>query len=850
MKKTRPTFRKPKALQAYDSPEELFGKLPNRAQSHGYLRGPQVDALRDYIKLPTETGDIAMELPTGTGKTTVGLIIAEWCRRRSGKKVAFLTLTNQLAGQVLVEAEKLGLNCADLRGKKETRNVAEVGRYKGGLAVGVTTYSNLFNVNPVIQASDLLILDDAHGGEHFVSDMWAVHITTRDHSDLYNNLLAALRPTLSDSQFQVITNHEQYGTVELSDIHAHIEVSSQLIDLIDKYNNKSISFPWSLIRNNFKSCLIFVSSASITIRPIGPPTHTHGAFANSRQRIYMSATLGGVGDLQRSYGINSIKTIHAQHPQWGKRYIFMPGLYLDEVETENLICSIWAGMTTQRALCLSPSGVIADRVVSRLEFGMTPAPIILGKQDIEDSLTSFTAHDKTILSLAGRYDGLDLPGDDCRLLIMNESPSAVGVVERHQRDHWKLGPLLRRRERTRLIQGIGRCTRDATDFALILLLGQSLIDSMTNPEVVQGLPGEIQRELNWGVTQSEVAKDNPESLKEMVLGLLDDPDYRKSANEDLEEIDIPDVVQTIKKYEESARREVAFNKAFWEKNYSGAYEIARTAADEASGGTELGGYRAWWFYLGSVAARQLEDFDAEIDCLERARAIGVNSGFLDRLLRKRAKAGGAKEVADINDPQAEAIWSLIDNTGWHGPKFSELIKNMTAGLSLLSDPTQFHIGLELLGKCLGAETIRSTEDAAPDVVWIFSNQSFTFEAKSNKKPDGSLSKKELTQAKAHPDWLVAKRPELIGIPIQPVIVSPVSNIDDLAVPFAGGLNHISTDKVLEFAGEVGTALVKVRTEFSGKEYSAVLPELKTRLKQKGLLLESIIDLLSMPLTGK
>ena len=34
------------------------------------------------------------------------------------------------------------------------------------VAVAVTTYSNLFNVNPVIRDADLLIFDDAHGGRN------------------------------------------------------------------------------------------------------------------------------------------------------------------------------------------------------------------------------------------------------------------------------------------------------------------------------------------------------------------------------------------------------------------------------------------------------------------------------------------------------------------------------------------------------------------------------------------------------------------------------------------------------------------------------------------------------------
>ena len=43
------------------------------------------------------------------------------------------------------------------------RSAAEEGRFKTRAAIGVTTYSNLFNINPVVQESDLLIFDDAHG---------------------------------------------------------------------------------------------------------------------------------------------------------------------------------------------------------------------------------------------------------------------------------------------------------------------------------------------------------------------------------------------------------------------------------------------------------------------------------------------------------------------------------------------------------------------------------------------------------------------------------------------------------------------------------------------------------------
>src|SRR5690606_13486815 len=104
--------------------------------THGYLRQPQADVLRNYVDHQNES-NIALELPTGTGKTLVGLLIAEWRRQQSGEPTAFLTVTNQLARQVLREAARVGIECADLTGNRDTRSSVAEGTYKSGRAVGV-----------------------------------------------------------------------------------------------------------------------------------------------------------------------------------------------------------------------------------------------------------------------------------------------------------------------------------------------------------------------------------------------------------------------------------------------------------------------------------------------------------------------------------------------------------------------------------------------------------------------------------------------------------------------------------------------------------------------------------------
>ena len=92
MNTKRPSFKKAKTAQAYNSPEELFGKLSNKARTHGYLRAPQGDALREYVK-ETTRNDIAFELPTGKRQDLVGFVnrgvAAAYLARKSGLSDAY-----------------------------------------------------------------------------------------------------------------------------------------------------------------------------------------------------------------------------------------------------------------------------------------------------------------------------------------------------------------------------------------------------------------------------------------------------------------------------------------------------------------------------------------------------------------------------------------------------------------------------------------------------------------------------------------------------------------------------------------------------------------------------------------
>ena len=384
----RPGFGSVQQSSLHKTPEDLFYRLSGRSSTHGYLRGPQQDVLREYAGEHIEDRDIAFELPTGTGKTAVGLLIAEW-KRLSGHRVAYLSLTNQLTAQVLLEAKRMGVASADLRGTRETRDSAEEGRFKTRAAIGVSTYSNHFNVNPIIQECELVVFDDAHGAEQYVADMWTVSVKRSVHGSLYPSILADLRAGLTGSQLQAVTDPSGVVHVEMVDIVGHPECLEAVSSTLDTATQDAIRFPWGLIRLKLRACVFLVSSAEITIRPLIPPTHTHLPFAAAGQRIYMSATLGGEGDLRRAYGISSLKMIRAKSPQWGRRYVFVPGVYASEDRANQVTASIWDDMAPRRAVLLTPSDRTMKRTFEALASDMSNPPTQYGAEDIANSLDAF-----------------------------------------------------------------------------------------------------------------------------------------------------------------------------------------------------------------------------------------------------------------------------------------------------------------------------------------------------------------------------------------------------------------------------------------------------------------------------
>jgi len=481
---------KPKrATQQFETPEELYlrGALPRTVEAVDSLWLHQGDVIRAYAEKHQGTPDIALELPTGTGKTLPGLLIGEWVRRKAEGPVLFATPTKQLAKQVAAAAGREGIPVAMLIGSASSWDVNDEAAVEAGEAIGLTTYNGIFNSNPKVPVPRLIIFDDAHAGEQFVGHEYGVDIRRSQNEAAYLSVLSALKPFLSGLLIQRLEGSPDPGAhhqVRLI-VPAVAPDALNALDAALAKLPKPYKFQLAMIRGGLAACCVYLSYGGIQIRPMIPPTFENKVFSRAGQRIYLSATLGAGGDLERAFGRPQIERMPLPTktpPRSGRRLFVFPDLVAggDSDGLTKRIVSV-----TNKALVLSQQTVEQAKAAAATLAG-SGVPV-LGKDELEaEGLETFANAESGLLGLANRYDGMDLPGDACRIVVLEGKPDAVGLQEKFLSERAEANAALSERIRTRIVQGAGRSTRGPNDYAVVVIRGGDLTKYFSRPRESPG----------------------------------------------------------------------------------------------------------------------------------------------------------------------------------------------------------------------------------------------------------------------------------------------------------------------------------------------------------------------------
>ena len=848
----------------HSDPETLFLSLRGRSPEIKHLWSHQADLLRSYHQKCRNIHDVAVELPTGAGKTLVGLLIAEWRRQSFGNRVAYLCPTLQLARQVGSQADAYGIQAHVLVGKQSDYPQREFNEYQLGHAIAVTTYSAVFNTNPRIKDAQTLILDDAHAGENFMVSMWSVEILRSDISGIYHALVRLLRNELDSGFYSDISEHTDWnpskaGIIELVSAASIRKHANAIRDLLDEslQENRSPRYAWNVVKDHLVACNFFISWNSILIRPFIPPTQTHPPFSQASQRVYMSATLGAGGELERITGVKLISRLPLpvgwDRQGSGRRLFLIPEL---EMSNEEMIKVVEGAVQRfGRSLILVPSQYDFERTelvnaVKQLDVD------ILSASNIENSLEPFLENEKAALLLS-RYDGLDLPDEACRLLIFGGLPNGTNLQERFLWAKIAAFSLLRDRVITRFTQGVGRCTRSDNDYAVVLLIGCRLVDFLLKNENRRILNPELQAELEFGIENSR--NKSVEDFGDLWEAFLSGSDSWKEAEDAIlilrdrcSRNDDP-VSQQLKSV---VADETAYLYAMWSDNFEEALKCARKVADELEG-DEAKPYRAWWYYLSAEAAMVLHEVtrekvyqDTARDLLKRASKCCIGVSWFARLGQSFGLKYETPEVDEMSALAVETIRRHLASWGTVGGRFEQQLSQI--GKNIQSpNHKEFHQGLKGLGEMLGFQAELPKENAAPDCIWSIGNLVYiVHEAKSEHTPKDSIGVNDIRQAQSHDSWIRAERICESNTKILCLIESPRTTVDQEAIVHADSLCHITPRQLKEIFDRIAAILRRVRSKLVDLRDEKVLEELSRELSESNLVPRQLMDRLSQRLVKK
>ena len=508
----------------------------------------------------------------------MGLLIAQSLVNETQGQVVYACSSIQLVEQTANKARGYGLPVTTYyRGQ-----FSSDGLYQRAEAPCVTTYQALFNGKTRFASDDVsaAIFDDAHTAENILRDQFSLIIDRTEMKDTYEHMVGLFEPYhrsvgLATSYAEVFNRESsRLFWVPPFELQRNLEGLRQILLDANFSRSTSTMFSWEHIRDHEDLCCVLISGSEITITPPTLPVATLPYFGQEIRRVYLSATLKAPDAFARAFGREPAKLVTQSTPAGEcERMILIPS----EVKTvDDDVASAKGIIEDKKALILVPT---FSRGKEWAELASLP-----GREAVPQAVESFRNDNAPVkLALAARYDGIDLPGETCRVLVIDDLPAGTGPLERLQWASLNMQNSFRSTLASRIVQSFGRISRGMSDHGVVLLTGGELVKWLRLPRNRALLPRFLQKQIGLGERLSKTA-DDTSGLVSVANDCLNRGQnwvdiYTNHMREDGTK-DVSDDME-LGKVRSVALAESSFGEALWTRDYQGAALILQNALDDA-----------------------------------------------------------------------------------------------------------------------------------------------------------------------------------------------------------------------------------------------------------------------------
>jgi Rad3-related DNA helicase len=475
-KKLRESKTQPKVIE----PIEIFRRLP-KGLGINDLYVSQAQVLKEWFRRRGDK-DLVIKLNTGGGKTLVGLLIAQSILNEYHEPVIYLCPTVQLVKQTFEKALNYSISAVSYKKGQDFPD-----EFLAGKSVLLCTYDYLFNAQSKfgirggekrIVETKAIILDDAHVAFSIVRDSFTMRIDRSKNKDSYDHLTNIFRNTFSN-----IGKGGTFDDIVSGSDSAILEVpywiwKERSLEIREYLRSKSETYPfvWSFLRDNFDYCHCLINKDAFIITPILPLVDLIPSFSECNSRIYMSATISNDSDVIRTFDATaeliSIPITSNSLAGVSERMILAPELMPFKVDDiPKMLKDIMTAIVTEQeasTVILVPSDFAAKQWASVAQYADSTKKV----SDYVSQLVKGESQGPFVF--ANRYDGIDLPGAACRILILSDLPRGSSEYDHYRANTFAGGVELISSVAQRIEQGIGRGARGAGDYCVVIVTGKTL----------------------------------------------------------------------------------------------------------------------------------------------------------------------------------------------------------------------------------------------------------------------------------------------------------------------------------------------------------------------------------------
>lgn len=772
-----------KSIQKKINPVEIYDELDRRSET-GPLRPVQREVLTNWWLHRKDDKDLVLKLHTGQGKTLIGLLILQSKLNQKKGPCLYVCPNIYLVKQTCQEAEKFGIGYVTFDGSNSLPD-----QFLNSEKILITHVQKVFNGKSVFGIGgkftkvNTIILDDSHACIDFINESFKIRV--ENSHNLYQRLLQLFEDDLreqGEGSFFEIKSGENTTFLPVPYWNWQDKKSEVVQILLEHADDKKVKFTWDLIKDSINNCQCFFSGKQLEISTYFSPVNQFATFSKAEHRILMSATTQNDSFFLKGLGLN-IQSINnpltPEQEKWsGEKMILIPSLIHEELDRDSIIARFFKPNSSRKA------GLVAiTSSFNKAKAYQNQGSVVAKTENIFKEVSKLKAGEYSdALVVVNRYDGIDLPDDSCRLLIIDSMPYSESLTERYEEECRSNSDLTNIRAAQKIEQGLGRSVRGEKDYSVILIIGDDLVKFLKSASSNKFFSSQTRNQIDIGLEVSEMAKeedlkidnDYTKVILELIKQCIARDDGWKEFYKERMDANINDSPSSTGKILEILELERKAEESFYQNDPEIAVNNVQKIIDSYC--TEDQAERGWYLQILARFKYKISKVDSNHT---QKSAFKNNSQLL-----KPREGVNYKKLSYISENRIKRIQTWVSSHD----NYEELlmdINDILANLSFGQPSEKFEKALQDLGHAIGFLSQRPDKEfkKGSDNLWCVSaDEYFMFECKSEVEDSRSeITKTETGQMNNHCAWF---EQEYKTDKVKRILIIPTKNVSK-----QGGFTH-------------------------------------------------------------